>query len=180
LTFGELTGNRKNVTGAKRTVPFAARTALADVARLVLALLAPRANLSGGQEKAAMSAPDAILTGDELLAGVTEAMVAFHERYDHRKPTVPAASRVRSTHRRRWSQKGSPTATSREGPGAVVSRRFGPRRRRRDGGRLCPMAVAVEACSRVEIVTLGNEAVARSGPHSAPSRTSRERARWPL
>jgi uncharacterized protein YbcI len=35
-----------------------------------------------------MSAPDAILTGDELLAGVTEAMVAFHERYHHRKPVT--------------------------------------------------------------------------------------------
>jgi hypothetical protein len=35
-----------------------------------------------------MSAPDAILTGDELLAGVTEATVAFHERYHHRKPVT--------------------------------------------------------------------------------------------
>ena len=35
-----------------------------------------------------MSAPDAVLTGDELLAGVTEAMVAFHERYHHRKPVT--------------------------------------------------------------------------------------------
>jgi uncharacterized protein YbcI len=33
-----------------------------------------------------MTAPDAPLTGDALLAGVTEAMVAFHERYYHRPP----------------------------------------------------------------------------------------------
>ena len=33
-----------------------------------------------------MSAHDASLTGDELLAAVTKAMVAFHERYYHRKP----------------------------------------------------------------------------------------------
>jgi len=38
------------------------------------------------REKAAMSAPDAPLTGDELLAAVTEAMVALHQRYHHRKP----------------------------------------------------------------------------------------------
>jgi uncharacterized protein YbcI len=35
-----------------------------------------------------MSAPDAVLTGDQLLDGVTEAMVAFHERYHHRKPVT--------------------------------------------------------------------------------------------
>jgi uncharacterized protein YbcI len=28
------------------------------------------------------------LTGDELLGAVTEAMVAFHERYHHRKPAT--------------------------------------------------------------------------------------------
>ncbi len=33
-----------------------------------------------------MSAPDVALTGEELLAAVTEAMVALHERYHHRKP----------------------------------------------------------------------------------------------
>jgi uncharacterized protein YbcI len=33
-----------------------------------------------------MTAPDAPLTGDALLDGVTEAMVAFHERYYHRPP----------------------------------------------------------------------------------------------
>jgi uncharacterized protein YbcI len=35
-----------------------------------------------------MPAPNASLTGDELLAAVTEAMVAFHERYHHRKPVT--------------------------------------------------------------------------------------------
>jgi uncharacterized protein YbcI len=33
-----------------------------------------------------MQATDAPLTGDELLAAVTETMVAFHERYHHRAP----------------------------------------------------------------------------------------------
>lgn len=35
-----------------------------------------------------MPAPNASLTGDELLAAVTEAMVAFHERYYHRAPVT--------------------------------------------------------------------------------------------
>ncbi len=35
-----------------------------------------------------MSAPDASLTGERLLTAVTEAMVAFHERYHHRKPVT--------------------------------------------------------------------------------------------
>jgi uncharacterized protein YbcI len=35
-----------------------------------------------------MSAPDAPLTGDGLLDGVTEAMIAFHERYYHRPPVT--------------------------------------------------------------------------------------------
>ena len=33
-----------------------------------------------------MRAPDPPLSGEELLTAVTEAMVAFHERYYHRKP----------------------------------------------------------------------------------------------
>lgn len=33
-----------------------------------------------------MPAPNAPLTGDELLVAVTEAMVAFHKRYFHRAP----------------------------------------------------------------------------------------------
>jgi uncharacterized protein YbcI len=40
------------------------------------------------REKAAMPAPDVPLTGDTLLAAVTKAMVAFHERYHHRKPVT--------------------------------------------------------------------------------------------
>jgi uncharacterized protein YbcI len=40
------------------------------------------------REKAAMSAPDAPLTGDELLAAVNDAMVALHHRYHHRKPVT--------------------------------------------------------------------------------------------
>ena len=35
-----------------------------------------------------MPAPNGPLTGDELLAAVTDAMVAFHERYHHRKPVT--------------------------------------------------------------------------------------------
>jgi uncharacterized protein YbcI len=33
-----------------------------------------------------MSAPDAPLNGDQLLAAVTDAMVTFHRRYHHRAP----------------------------------------------------------------------------------------------
>ena len=35
-----------------------------------------------------MPAPSAPLVGDQLLAGVTEAMVTFHERYHHRAPVT--------------------------------------------------------------------------------------------
>jgi uncharacterized protein YbcI len=35
-----------------------------------------------------MSAPHVALTGDALLAGVTDAMVALHERYHHRVPVT--------------------------------------------------------------------------------------------
>jgi len=35
-----------------------------------------------------MPAPNVPLIGDELLAAVTKAMVAFHERYHHRKPVT--------------------------------------------------------------------------------------------
>jgi uncharacterized protein YbcI len=40
------------------------------------------------REKAALPAPDGPLIGDELLAAVTEAMVAFHQRYHHRAPVT--------------------------------------------------------------------------------------------
>src|ERR1700733_889611 len=45
------------------------------------------------REKAVMSAPDA-LTGDELLSAVTEAMVALHQRYHHRKPVTAKTLRL--------------------------------------------------------------------------------------
>ena len=35
-----------------------------------------------------MSAPGEALSGDELLAAVTKAMVGFHERYYHREPVT--------------------------------------------------------------------------------------------
>jgi uncharacterized protein YbcI len=35
-----------------------------------------------------MARSDALLTGDALLAGVTDAMVTLHERYHHRKPVT--------------------------------------------------------------------------------------------
>ena len=35
-----------------------------------------------------MPAPEASLTGDQILAAVTQAMVAFHQRYHHRKPVT--------------------------------------------------------------------------------------------
>ncbi len=35
-----------------------------------------------------MTAPAEVLVGDELLVGVTEAMVAFHQRYHHREPVT--------------------------------------------------------------------------------------------
>jgi uncharacterized protein YbcI len=40
-----------------------------------------------------VSAPEGPLTGDALLAAVTEAMVALHQRYHHRKP-VTAKTRL--------------------------------------------------------------------------------------
>ena len=35
-----------------------------------------------------MTAMDGVLTGDELLAAITEEMVSFHEHYHHRKPVT--------------------------------------------------------------------------------------------
>jgi hypothetical protein len=35
-----------------------------------------------------MPATEVPLTGDELFAAVTEAMVAFHQRYHHRRPAT--------------------------------------------------------------------------------------------
>jgi uncharacterized protein YbcI len=39
-----------------------------------------------------MSATDAPLTGDELLAAITDAMVALHQRYYHREPVTAKTS----------------------------------------------------------------------------------------
>lgn len=35
-----------------------------------------------------MTAPDTPLAGDELLAAVTDALVALHKRYHHREPVT--------------------------------------------------------------------------------------------
>lgn len=35
-----------------------------------------------------MPAPNTLLTGEDLLAAVTEAMVALHQRYQHRDPVT--------------------------------------------------------------------------------------------
>lgn len=53
-----------------------------------LALRLARAPTGGREGKAAMPAPETALTGDELLAAVTEVMVGFHERYYHRAPAT--------------------------------------------------------------------------------------------
>jgi uncharacterized protein YbcI len=39
-----------------------------------------------------MSATDAPLTGDELLAAITDAMVALHQRFYHREPVTAKTS----------------------------------------------------------------------------------------
>ena len=39
-----------------------------------------------------MSAPNTPLIGDELLVAVTDAMVAFHQRYYHREPVTAKTS----------------------------------------------------------------------------------------
>ena len=42
------------------------------------------------RKKAAMPAMDTPLSGDQLLAGVTDAMVSVHERHRHRAPAALA------------------------------------------------------------------------------------------
>jgi uncharacterized protein YbcI len=55
---------------------------------LVLALL-PRARTYPEDEREGrMPADEFPLGGDEMLAAVTEAMVAFHQRYHHREPVT--------------------------------------------------------------------------------------------
>ena len=57
-------------------------------ARLVLALL-PRARTYPEDEREdRMTSSDPFLVGEDLLAGVTEAMVALHQRYHHRAPVT--------------------------------------------------------------------------------------------
>jgi uncharacterized protein YbcI len=59
-----------------------------EVARWVLALL-PRARTHPEDEReGGVLVPEAVLSGDELLVAVTEAMVAFHQRYHHREPVT--------------------------------------------------------------------------------------------
>jgi hypothetical protein len=50
---------------------------------------ASRANTHPEDEREGrMPAPDVPLTGDILLAAITDTMVAFHERYHHRRPVT--------------------------------------------------------------------------------------------
>ena len=39
-----------------------------------------------------MPAPEAPLTGDQLLTAINDAMIVFHERYHHRKPAATKTS----------------------------------------------------------------------------------------
>jgi len=59
---------------------------------LVLAFLPDVCTYSEGEREGRMSAPAAPLTGDELYAAVTDAMVAFHQRYYHRAPVTAKTS----------------------------------------------------------------------------------------
>jgi len=56
------------------------------IARRVLALRLAREPQSEDEREANMLVADPPLSGDELLSAVTDAMVALHERYYHRKP----------------------------------------------------------------------------------------------
>ena len=59
---------------------------------MVLAFLPDVCTYSEGEREGRMSAPAAPLTGDELYAAVTDAMVAFHQRYYHRAPVTAKTS----------------------------------------------------------------------------------------
>ena len=59
---------------------------------MVLAFLPDACTYSEGEREGRMSAPAAPLTGDELYAAVTDAMVAFHQRYYHRAPVTAKTS----------------------------------------------------------------------------------------
>jgi uncharacterized protein YbcI len=59
-----------------------------SIARGVTALRLARDRSRRTREKAAMSAPPAPLTGDDLLGAVTDAMIALHQRYYQRVPVT--------------------------------------------------------------------------------------------
>jgi uncharacterized protein YbcI len=65
-----------------------ARYRTRQIARPVLALRLARESIRRTREKAAMSARTTPLTGDALLLGVTDAMVALHKHYHHRAPVT--------------------------------------------------------------------------------------------
>jgi uncharacterized protein YbcI len=52
------------------------------------ALHLARASDRRTREKAAVPGPDTVLSGDDLLAAVTDAMVELHLRYHHRAPAT--------------------------------------------------------------------------------------------
>ena len=52
------------------------------------ALHPARAPIRRTREKAALPAPDPVLSGDDLLAAVTDAMIELHQRYHHRQPVT--------------------------------------------------------------------------------------------
>jgi hypothetical protein len=55
---------------------------------LVLAPLSRARTHPEDEREGRMPAEEVPLIGDELFAAVTEAMVAFHQRYHHRKPVT--------------------------------------------------------------------------------------------
>ena len=59
---------------------------------MVLAFLPDAATYSEGEREGRMPAPAPPVTGDELCAAVTDAMVAFHQRYYHREPITAKTS----------------------------------------------------------------------------------------
>jgi uncharacterized protein YbcI len=80
---------RRGAREAKTPVMVNAAGAMVDRSLVGSSPFASRADPNRRtREKAAMSAPEAALTGEELLVAVTEAMVAFHHRYHHRNPVT--------------------------------------------------------------------------------------------
>ena len=90
---GELTA--KQIVHAAKPIQADKRPALERLgaivgwaARWVLALLPCARTYPDDEREGRMPALTVPLTGDELLVAVTEAMVALHERYHHRKPVT--------------------------------------------------------------------------------------------